>query len=88
MCTYVFVNLFYSDYPSAVYVNIVDSNDPTKFNMASYAKHFCLGKEDVPHPIYYQTIMWHQQNDESSIDTKKPSKDYSIKQFIGQIIKL
>ena len=42
-------------------LEIVDTSNPIKPNMSSFAEHFSLDKEDVPHPVNYKTSMRYQQ---------------------------
>ena len=50
--------------------------------MSLLAEHFLLEKEDIPHPVSYNTIMRYQQNNELLIEPAKLNKDYSIKHFL------
>ena len=52
----------------------------------SLSQKFALSKEDVLHPTCFKTIIRFQQKDKSLIEiaNEKP-KDYSIKQFYGQV---
>ena len=49
--------------------------------MSSLAEHFSLEKEDVLHPVNYNTIIQYQHNDKPIIETSIFNKKYAIKHF-------
>ena len=64
-------------------LDIVDTNNPIKPNMSSFAKHFFLEKENVLHPVNYKYIMQYQQSVKPLLETVKLNKDYLINHFYG-----